>query len=38
MMTAFRLCDLGAELPRLADGSPRPKPADRRIEKQPYNV
>jgi hypothetical protein len=26
LMTASRRCDLGSDLPQLADGSPRPKP------------
>jgi hypothetical protein len=31
-------CDLGAELPHLADGSPRPKAVEHRIEKQSFNA
>jgi len=36
--TSLRLCDLGTELPLLADGSPQPKPVDLRIEKRTFNV
>lgn len=36
LRTAIWRCDLVAELPLVADGSPRPKPVDHRIEKQPF--